>query len=279
MGLLPDAPSRFITTTTAGGLGDWLSVTPTLRAARDAGLNPLVLAPDSPHTREFATLYQGLAEVQFLPAGHPDLRATPETDEATCFSLRIMRAHGLSGSPIPHVETTKHERLWALDFLLATVKRHSSSLVVIAPSPGGARADLPDNHLVNYRRWPTALRDRLVERLHSQGLQPVRFGTRATQTHIYANHAEIPGVLSIPDLSLRQLAACYAVIGQYCGVDSGDHHLILATQGMSECWTPPSTWFYDHRKHLYGADAWQAAGEKPREIYHVYPREMPTILS
>lgn len=258
-----------------------MSLTPALRSARDAGLNPLVLAPDSPHTREFATLYQGLAEVEFLPAGHPRLSATLETSEPTCFSLRIMRAYGLTGSPIPHVEVTDDEYAGAVWFLTDVCKLKRGSIVAVAPSPGGARADFPDSHIANYRRWPLELRDRLIERLHSQGLMPVRFGTRKTQAHIYQNnHEEIPGVLTIPDLSLRQVAACYSVIGRYVGTDTGDHHLALATGCKSDLWIPPSTWFYDHVKHLYGADAWALAGEgEARERYHVYEREMPTILS
>jgi hypothetical protein len=267
---------RFVVPNHAGGLGDWLSLTPTLRAARDAGLNPLVLAPDSPHTREFATLYAGLAEVEFLPAGHPSLIATPETDEPTCFSLRIMRAHGLTGSPIPYIEGEPHELLAATSLLSHFCA--PSKMVAIAPSPGAARADLPDSHIANYRRWPEALRDRLIERLHSQGLQPVRFGTKATQQHIYQNHAEWPGVLTIPDLNVRQLAACYAVIGRGVMTDTADRHLLIATGGVVDLWVPQPTWFYDHAKTLYGADAWAAAGEEPRERHHVYAREMPTIL-
>ncbi len=270
---------RFTVGQVAGGFGDWLSLTPTLRAARDLGRNPLVLAPDSPHTREFATLYQGLAEVEFLPAGDARLTPTPETNEATCFSLRIMRAHGLTGSPIPHVEVTETEKLWASAFMIGRMYAfRDMKPVVIAPSPGGARADLPDSHIANYRRWPAELLESLVDRLHNQGLMPVRFGCKTTQSHIYANHSEIAGVLSIPDLSLRQLAACYSVIGRYIGCDTGDHHLALATGCTNDLWTPPSTWFYNHSRHLYGEDAWALAGEEPREKVHVYARDMPTIL-
>lgn len=238
-----------------------------------------MLAPDSPHTREFATLYQGLAEVTFLPAGHPDLHPTPETDEPTCFSLRIMRALGLTGSPIPYVEVTDRERAEALDFLFGVVKHHPASLVAIAPSPGGARADLPDSHIANYRRWPDDLRNRLIDDLLSRGYQPVRFGTKERQKHIYANHAEWPGVLSIPDLNVRQLAACMAVIGRYVGTDSADHHLALAVGAESEMHVPESRWFYDHSRHHYGPDAWALAGEAPREVVNVYPRAMPAITS
>lgn len=267
---------RFTVTNTAGSLGDWLSLTPLLRAMRDAGRDPLVIAKDSPHTREFATLYQGLAEVQFTDANIP---ATPEAaGDGRCFSQRILTEHGLRGAnPIPYVVLEAEELVAAQDLLSC---RHvdAAKAVVVAPSPGGARADLADEHIANYRRWPTALRDRLIERLHAQGLLPVRFGTRAKQSHIYANHEDVPGVLCVPDLTLRQLAACYAVIGRYCGSDTGDHHLMLAVGGSNHTWVPPSTWFYRHDQHLYGASAWAEAGEAPRETYSIYPREMPTLL-
>ena len=102
-------------------------------------------------------------------------------------------------------------------------------------------------------------------------------GTRVEQAHIYQNFEEMPGVLTIPDLTLRQVAACYSVIGRYCGTDTGDHHLAVATGCICDTWVPPSTWFYQHGKHHYGASAWAEAGEPCRETYHVYPRAMPTI--
>ena len=271
-------PERFTISNLAGGLGDWLSLTPTLRIARDKGLNPLVLAHDSPHTREFATLYQGLAEVEFRPAG--SIPPTPETDEDTCFSLRIMRAHGFTGSPIPYVEVSYAERYWAERFLRDTRRLESDKLIAFAPAPGGARADLPDEHICNYRRLPREIIEQSVSEAKLRGVQLVRFGTRQKQAHIYQNYTEIPGVINIPDLSLRQLAACYAVIGRLAGVDTGDHHLMLAVGGECELCVPPSTWFYPHVKHLYGPDAWALSQyEDPRERYHAYDRAMPTILS
>ncbi len=238
---------------------------------RDGGRDPLVIALDSPHTREFATLYQGLADVEFAAKGM-FVADTPETDEQDrCFSQRILAAHGLQGAnPIPYVEVTGEELTWASDFLARKTQRDVKSLVAVAWAPGGARADLPDTHICNYRRWPTELRDRRIDALHSQGFLPIRFGTKGSQSHIYANHEEVAGVLSVPDLTLRQLAACYSIIGRYCGTDTGDHHLMLAAGGACDIWIPPSTWFYPHGRHLYGPTAPQ------REIYHVYQRAMPT---
>jgi hypothetical protein len=54
---------------------------------------------------------------------------------------------------------------------------------------------------------------------------------------------------------------------------------MLGCGGTVDLWVPPSTWFYDHAKTLYGSDAWAAAAEEPRERHHVYERAMPTILS
>ncbi|NCY25775.1 MAG: hypothetical protein EBX37_13270 [Alphaproteobacteria bacterium] len=186
-----------------------------------------------------------------------------------------MRALGLTGSPIPYVEVTAEEREWAADFI--TEVTAYASVVAFAPSPGGARTDLPDEHICNYRRLPITLRDGVIADIRAAGYLPVRFGTRTKQSHIYSNYAEIPGVLTLPDLSVRQLAACYAVIDRGTMVDTGDHHLMLACGGTVDLLTPPSTWFYNHKRHHYGDDAWSLAGEVPREVYHPYPRAFPAI--
>ncbi len=247
---------------------------------RDRGQDPLVIALDSPHTRQFATLYQGLAEVQFVAGPIPN---TPETDEPVCFSQRILNAHGIrDASPIPFVEISEQEKRWARDLLAAQGFDDPSKLIVWAPTVGGARADLPGEHIANYRRLPWDRQQFLLDRARAAGRIHLRFGTRHTQTHIYRNHDDrFPGLNTpcLPDLALRQVAACYAVIGLYEGADTGDHHLMLAAGGYCRTHVPPSTWFYPHVKHHYGPDAWRLDGSSYRECYVRFDRAMPTILS
>jgi len=247
-----------IITNTAGSLGDWLSLTPLLAAK--PGLT--VLAKDSPHTRRFAVLYEGLAKVEFT---NQEIRDTPATEENLCFSKRILNYYGLSNvSAIPVVKLKQEEIEWAREFLSAY-----ENPVVFNNTVAAARRDKPDTDICNYRRLPDKLSNKIVKALKFYGHTVLKFGTKTIQTNIYNNFDEIEGVEDILDLDLRSLAACYHVIGKYTGSDSGDHHLMLAVGGKCELWVPPSAWHYSHNRHLYLGDyAW--AGQPIREVYHPF---------
>src|ERR1700722_439060 len=104
---------RFTIHNTAGSLGDWLSLTPILRAK--ASENPLVIAKDAPHTRLFAAVYDGLAEVQFVTRDIPN---TPESGDDVCFSQRILNHYGVTDrNAIPSIDVTAAEVEWARDLL------------------------------------------------------------------------------------------------------------------------------------------------------------------
>lgn len=257
--------SRFTVTNNAGSLGDWLSLTPLLRAM--AAEDPLVITPESPHTRQFATLYQGLAEVQFVTH---EVDPTPERGAGGCFSRRILDRYGLTEyDPIPYVILTEQEKTDAANLL-----RSYTRPIVLNNTTASARRDKPETSVANYRRLPDALTTSLVTDLRADGLTPIRFGTKATQTNIYDNHEVILGVHDLPDLPLRQLAACYAVIGEYIGTDTGDHHLMLAVGGRCTTFVPPSIPIYEHGRSHYTVADW--GGREPREHYVVFLRDPPT---
>lgn len=256
---------RFTITNVAGSLGDWLSLTPILRAK--AKENPLVIAPDAPHTRLFAAVYQGLAEVSFTTDPIPP---TPEIAGDVCFSQRILNHYGVTDrNAIPSIDVTAAELEWARDFL-----KDYPNPVAFNPTTASARLDKPFDDMCNYRRLPLALVLGIISTLKAANHTILKFGTKTIQTNIYDNHEDFEGVVSLPDLTIRQLAACYKVIGTYIGTDSGDHHLCLAVGGECRLFIPPSAWHYDHRRILYlkteEYDAWK--GEPVREIYSVFPR-------
>lgn len=248
------AQSSVAIANTAGSLGDWLSLTPTLRHFD----KPLVLAKDAPHTRSFATLYQGIAEVVFT---NESLTDTPESGQGPA-SRRIMNAFGLAGNAIPSVRVSADEIDWARDFL-----KDYPRPVVFNNTCGGATTAKPLDDMANWRRMSDALAQELVDAMVTTGKTPIRFGTKLSSA-IYANHDEFKGLINLPDLPLRKVAACYKVIGQYVGTDSGDHHLMLAVGGRSQCFIPPDVWHYQHARHLYDDSSWD--GEEIRERYFLF---------
>ncbi len=243
-----------IVTNTAGSLGDWLSLTPLLRNL----IEPKVLAKDSPHSRAFAALYEGLAPVEFTK---DDLPNVPETGTGP-FSRRVMNAFNQVGNAIPSIVLRADEIAWARDFL-----KQYENPVAFNNTCGGAQPDKPINDISNWRRMPEEVVKHIVKDLRARGKTILRFGTKASFA-IYNNYDEFEGVINLPDMPLRQVAACYQVIGEYWGTDTGDHHLMLAVGGISHCFVPPSVWHYQHERHLYQGDAWGT--QEVRERYYQF---------
>lgn len=225
----------------AGSLGDWLSLTPLLAAAPGS----TVIAQDSPHTRQFATLYEGLAKVEFSKEAVAD---TPVTDEVGPVSRRILNYYGFRDfSPIPVVRLLDYEFAWAREFL-----SKYPNPIAFNNTTASARRDKPEHDICNYRRMPDVLSGRIIRTLYDGGYTVIRFGCKGTMRNIYDNYDRFPGIVNLLDLNLRQLAACYHVIGRYGGTQTGDLHLALAS-GVKELYVfvPPSCFHYDYDKHHY----------------------------
>ena len=246
-------------TNTAGSLGDWLSLTPLLIARP----NSTVIAKESPHTRQFARLYEGLAEVKFTDENIPH---TLETDEELCFSQRVLNYYKVDNvNAIPKIFLREDEIEWARKFL-----EQYQNPVVINNTVGGATSSKPDSDLSNYRRWPDVLTKDIIAALKLNNHTVLRFGTKTIQSNIYSNYDEFENVINIPDLNLRQLAACYSVIGKYVGTDTGDMHLMLAVGGSCEVFVPPSAYHYNHDKHHYKPENFGT--DMVKIVYNVWSR-------
>ena len=236
-------------TNTAGSLGDWLSLTPLLRAFPGS----TVVAKDAPHTRAFATLYEGLATVEFTT---DEIAPTSEAGEGP-FARRILNGYGVSGPAIPSIEIRADEIEWAKSFL-----SQYESPVAFTNTCGGADPTKPDNDVSNWRKMPVAVAQWVIKDIKSKGQTPLRFGASTYQGRPVVRDT-LDGVIDIPDLTLRQVAACYAVMGEGYLTDTGDKHLMLAVGGIVHCFVPPSMPHYDHGRHLYMGDCW---GNQPVRV-------------
>lgn len=227
-----------------------------------------MIAKDSPHTRLFAAVFEGLAQVEFVDPTTL-LQKTPETDELRCYSQRVLAAHGVTdSSAIPVVALTPDEKDWARDFL-----KDYDRPIAFNPTTASARPELPEWDMRNYRRMPSRLTTDILAQLRGTGRTILRFGCRKTQTHIYSNYEAFEGVVDLCDLTIRQVAACYHQIGQYVGTDSGDMHLSLAVGASCYAFVPPSVGVYHHPRQLYTAEDF--AGEPVRIQYAVFDHPTP----
>lgn len=205
----------------ASGLGDYLTVTP---VARELGDRCVMKIPK--RDERIAPLFQGLCKVEI-------------NDECPYFQhvggvlsteakLRSMR---LRGSLLPEIRITEQEREWARKEILA-YPRPLSFVPSCAP------------HWAHLRQRPPAYWAPVIHKIGSYSI--LQFGRE--------DYPLVEGAIRMPFYELRQLAAIYSVIGRYLGVDTGDHHLMLAAGGKVVVAHPDEQEGYSHKEWHYPSD-------------------------
>lgn len=88
-----------------------------------------------------------------------------------------------------------------------------------------------------------------------------------SKNHVKHNFASltVPDVHAFFDLSVREQAAIYHVVGRYLGPDTGDYHMMLAVGGKCDVLVPTSSPSYSYRFFHYNEACW--LGETPRARY------------
>jgi len=221
-------------TNNSGSVGDCLGLTPLFK--KEKGV--IVMLKNYVTENILSKLYDGVADIEFVDK---PVEACPETNDTVCYSQRILNYFKMDDiSPIPFVRITDEEKSWAKDFL----KSYEN------PIAFNGAVGKPDGHeLARYREIPTNICDFLIGNAKKTN-SVLQFG-------LSSNYRKFDGVVNILDLPIRQLVACYSVIGKYIGSDTGDYHLMLAVGGKCDVFIPPSTWHYNHGRHLYLSYAWK----------------------
>ena len=222
-------------TNCAGSLGDCLSLTPLFKKER--GVVTMLRNPVTENI--LSRVYDGIADVEFVDT---PVAPCPETNDNVCFSQRVLNHFGIQDvSAIPLINVTSEEAEWAKEFLKDYTSPVAFNRTVGKPS---------DHPLAKYRQIPKDVAETALRKLVSYGHTPLHFG-------LSANYEPIENCVPILDLPIRQFCACYRVIQQYVGADTGDYHLMLAVGGRCYVFVPPSVWHYNHERTLYFDYAWK----------------------
>ena len=233
----------------SGSLGDCVSITALFKKRKGK-----VIFLRNPVTENILSkIYDGVADVEFSDKPQS---CCPETNEELCYSQRILNAFGVQDcNAIPELKVTDDEKQWAAEFL----SKYKSP---IAFNNSVGRPN--DHELARYRELPDEISSTLVVRMRLLDNRTVlQFG-------FSKNYRPVAGAIPILDLPIRQLIGCYSVIKEGVFCDSGDYHLMTSVGGRSKVFIPPSTWHYNHKRHLYLDYAWR--GEKKRIEYFVFNR-------
>lgn len=242
-------------------LGDTLWVTPLARYIPDITVQ--MLASDN-RSRLTAPILDGICNVEFVEK----TTETPKDNSVIAHvTQRILYAYGQSGNSIPHVKIKNEEIIWAKEFLSSKNIDLKNSIVFTNHNSGSGD---PSNYRAHYVRPNPEIIKHLAELWgNNYGKTILQFGPES-KYHDKDPFDPIPNAIHIRGLSVRQLAACYFLIGKMISGDTGDYHLMLSVGGKVGCLVPPhsDSFGYKHWDLLYDSACW--AGEQPRVIYALH---------
>lgn len=240
-------------------LGDTLWVTPLARYVPDLVVQ--MLGHDA-RSRATAPILDGLCPVEWVG----QTEETPKFPFRAHVTQRILAAYGVLDQPsIPRVLLRPEEIGWAVAYL----KARGYGRDTIAFTNHNSGSGDPTNHRAHYVRPHPEIIKTLARFWGGGQGQVFQFGPAPT-FHDRDPYDAIPGAVQCRGLSVRQLAACYHVIGKLIGGDSGDYHLMLAVGGKVACLVPPHSeqFGYLHWDLLYDKVCWGTEIPRVKYVLH-----------
>lgn len=237
-----------------GALGDYTYIT----AALNVLDNCIVQLHDTEQCRDVSVIFNNLAKVEFVnDPPHPIYKDGNKSIHA---AQKVLDKLGITEvNCIPKIRLTQEEIEWAKKFL----ENYKNPVVVVNDNGGSGDKN---NFCAQYKRPPVFLIQNIVNRLKELNYTVLQFG-RNDHKDFPNCYTPLNNAIHIRGLSLRQLAACYHVIGKFIGGDTGDYHLMLSVGGKSIDLIPPENprlgFIYDEL--LYYDFLWK--NEKPRVKY------------
>lgn len=241
-------------------LGDTLWTTPLARYIPDLVVQ--MLAHDA-RSRATAPILDGLCPVEWVDV----TVETPKASIRAHVTQQILAAYGHGGKPsVPRVLLTMEEIQWAITHLRGLGVNPARAVAMTNHNSGSGD---PTNHRAHYVRPPSEVIKTLARFWGGGTWRVVQFGPAPT-FHDRDPFDPIPGAIHVRGLTVRQLAACYHVIGRFIGGDSGDYHLMAAVGGRAAVLVPPHSdaMGYRHWDLLYDAPCW--GDERPRVRYALH---------
>jgi len=179
----------------------------------------------------------------------------------THISQAILDYYGIDDvNCLPVMKLTEEEINWAKDFL----KDYPNPLAIM---PTNSCSWDTTNYLAQLKTFD---RDMCLFFIENFGKKYtiLQFGVDSGYYKtMNAKFYELPNVVHVKNLNVRQLAACYHVIGKIISCDTGDPYLMLAVGGKVLEMVPMDVpQMYKHWEYTYSDDSlWK--GEKIRAKY------------
>jgi hypothetical protein len=208
-----------------GGIGDNLQITPIFKYFK----NSTIEIKNNENGQHIAPLYEGMADIIF--------KSKPILQEES-FNIYgdVSRHHPLRNgalnylhifgienkvSPIPWILLKKDEIEWAREFL----KDYKNPLAIVCSNSGYKGTSTASYRFLDFERWQYIINE------YSKKYTILQFGLPNDTTNLN-------NIIPLLSLSIRQMAACFYVIGKCISIDTGPYHLALAVGAYVKCLVP-----------------------------------------
>lgn len=230
-----------------GTLGDACWLTPVLKSRKDV----IIQMHDDLQCHAVASIFDNLAKVEHVE--NPPERLYITNTEKTHAAQRILNSLNIKDvSCIPQISLLFDEIEWAKNFL----SKYENPIIFVNDNSGSKD---PNNARAHYVRPPIESMQDLAD----------EFAQKYTilQLDRINKYTPLKQSVCIENLSIRQIAACYHVVGKMVGGDTGNYHLMMSVGGKALISIPEHSlqWGYDYDDLLYFDYLWK--DEKPRVKY------------
>jgi hypothetical protein len=239
-------------------LGDTLWTTPLSKYIPDIVVQ--MLSNDA-RSRLTAPILDGICSVEFV---EKTIETPKDNSVVAHVTQRILFAYGQKGNSIPFVKIKPEEIQWAIDFFKSKNVDVNNSIIFVNNNSGVGD---PTNYRAHYvRPNPQIINNLALFWAQSAGKTILQFGPSSTY-YDKDPFDPIPNAIHIRGLTVRQLAACYYLVGKMISGDTGDYHLMIAVGGRVCCLVPPhsDSFGYKHWDLLYDNQCWDM---EPRRVFY-----------
>ena len=208
-----------------GGIGDNLQITPIFKYFK----NSIIEIKDNDNGRKIAPLYEGIANIVFKPNPifqeqsfniYGDIQKSHPLRNGALNYLYIFNIQD-KVSPIPWILLKKEEIEWAIEFL----KDYKNPLAIVCSNSGYKIGSTASYRFLDFEKWQHIINE------YSKKYTILQFGAPNDTT-------DLNNIIPLLSLSVRQMAACFHVIGKCISIDTGPYHLALAAGAYVKCLVP-----------------------------------------
>jgi hypothetical protein len=240
-----------------GSIGDCLWLTPIFKKFQGT----VQLHNDS-QCKKVSVIYNNICNVEFtdLPSERIDNLIAGDYPLAQ----KVLDFFGVTDvNCIPLIKIDEQEIKWAEEKL----KQYKNPIAILAENAGTGRNDNPG---ALYRDIPKEYLDYIAKELRNKDYTPIQFG-------LSSSNKNIENTEQILDLSLRQMAACYKVIGKHIGGDTGGGcHLALSVGAKAYVLIPEHDSFvYNYNKLHFHDYLWK---NEPIRINYINFKNFKNII-